>query len=71
MGKHFTDGDGVYPQKPTPYETAFVFTTKAALAYPYPEWITPLCLDMKGPKISNALAAMFGTSIIERRKDPK
>lgn len=42
---YFTDGDGVYPEKPTPYETAFVFTTRAALANPVPDWITPLCLE--------------------------
>ena len=65
---YFTDGDGIYPEKPTPYETAFVFTSKSALAYPYPDWITPLCLDMEGPKVSNAVAAFFGTNVIERRK---
>ncbi len=44
---YFTDGNGVYPQKKTDYETAFVFTTKAALSMNIPEWITPLCLDME------------------------
>jgi hypothetical protein len=42
---YFTDGDGVYPRKPTPYETAFVFTTRRALDYSLPEWIVPLCLE--------------------------
>ena len=42
---YFTDGDGVYPQKPTPYETAFVFTTRRALEYSRPAWIVPLCLE--------------------------
>ena len=42
---YFTDGDGVYPQKPTPYETAFVFTTRRALGYSIPKWIVPLCLE--------------------------
>jgi predicted metal-dependent peptidase len=42
---YFTDGDGVYPRKPTPYETAFVFTTRKALDYSLPEWIVPLCLE--------------------------
>ena len=42
---YFTDGDGVYPQKPTPYETAFVFTTRRALGYNIPKWIVPLCLE--------------------------
>jgi predicted metal-dependent peptidase len=43
---YFTDGNGVYPQEETPYETAFVFTSKAALGYNIPKWIVPLCLDM-------------------------
>ena len=42
---YFTDGDGVYPRKPTPYETAFVFTTRRALEYNLPDWIVPLCLE--------------------------
>ncbi len=65
---YFTDGDGVYPEKETPYETAFVFTTRAALAYPYPDWITPLCLDMEGPKVPKIIAASLGGDILERRK---
>ncbi len=43
---YFTDGNGVYPQEETTYETAFVFTSKAALGYNIPKWIVPLCLDM-------------------------
>ena len=65
---YFTDGDGVYPEKETPYETAFVFTTRAALAFPYPGWITPLCLDMEGPKVPKIIAASLGGNILERRK---
>ncbi len=42
---YFTDGDGVYPRKPTPYETAFVFTNRRALGYSLPKWIVPLCLE--------------------------
>lgn len=42
---YFTDGDGVYPRKPTPYETAFVFATRRALGYSLPKWIVPLCLE--------------------------
>lgn len=50
---YFTDGDGVYPRKPTPYETAFVFATRKArreasplgLGYRLPDWIVPLCLE--------------------------
>ncbi len=46
---YFTDGNGVYPQEKTPYETAFVFTTRAALEINFPDWIIPLCLDMELP----------------------
>ena len=42
---YFTDGDGVYPQQPTPYETAFVFSTRRALERHFPDWIVPLCLE--------------------------
>jgi len=42
---YFTDGDGVYPRKKPPYETAFVFTDRSALERKLPEWIVPLCLD--------------------------
>lgn len=42
---YFTDGDGVYPVKKPPYETAFVFTERAALERRFPEWIVPLCLE--------------------------
>ena len=42
---YFTDGDGVYPQRETPYETAFVFTSRRALGYKRPDWIVPLCLE--------------------------
>ena len=42
---YFTDGDGVYPRRPTPYETAFVFTTRRALERDIPKWIIPLCLE--------------------------
>ena len=42
---YFTDGDGVYPRKPTPYETAFVFANRRALDYSLPAWIVSLCLE--------------------------
>ena len=42
---YFTDGDGTYPQTKTPYETAFVFTSRKALGYKRPDWIVPLCLE--------------------------
>lgn len=41
---YFTDGDGAYPQRRPPYETAFVFSTRRALERKLPEWIIPLCL---------------------------
>ena len=45
---YFTDGDGAYPRKKTPYETAFVFATRKALRFDIPEWIVPLCLERPG-----------------------
>ena len=42
---YFTDGDGAYPQKKPPYETAFVFSTRRALEVKKPEWIVPLVLN--------------------------
>ena len=48
---YFTDGDGVYPTKKTPYETAFVFTTRESLRFKIPEWIVPLCLDMSADDV--------------------
>ena len=43
---YFTDGNGIYPTKPTPYETAFVFTDFSFFNYKIPGFITKLCLDM-------------------------
>lgn len=42
---YFTDGDGIYPQKQTSYETAFVFSDKKFLDLNVPKWIIPLCFD--------------------------
>ena len=42
---YFTDGDGIYPQKPTSYQTAFVFYHEKALHQKVPLWITKLYLD--------------------------
>ena len=42
---YFTDGDGIYPTNPPPYETAFVFTDFSFLNYPVPAFITKLCLE--------------------------
>ena len=42
---YFTDGRGVFPTERTPYETAFVFSSKSALELKIPEWIIPLCLE--------------------------
>ena len=33
---YFTDGDGIYPSAPPPYETAFVFTDFSFLKYQVP-----------------------------------
>ena len=51
---YFTDGDGAYPQKETPYETAFVFTTRRALEFNIPGWIVPLCLERPGDRDGTA-----------------
>lgn len=42
---YFTDGNGVYPRKPTDYETAFVYPDRRFLEYGVPGWIVPLCLS--------------------------
>ncbi len=41
---YFTDGDGIYPKEPTPYETAFVFPDFSLLPHAIPSWIVPLSL---------------------------
>lgn len=41
---YFTDGDGIYPKKAPPYETAFVFLDERFLNFPVPRFIIPLCL---------------------------
>ena len=42
---YFTDGDGIYPEKPTDYETAFVFYKEKALHQKVPAWAVRLYLD--------------------------
>lgn len=42
---YFTDGDGIYPQKPTTYQTAFVFYHEKDLHQQVPTWATKLYLD--------------------------
>ena len=42
---YFTDGDGIYPPKPTSYQTAFVFYHEKALHQQVPTWVTKLYLD--------------------------
>ena len=42
---YFTDGDGIYPQRPTTYQTAFVFYHEKALHQQVPAWTTKLYLD--------------------------
>lgn len=42
---YFTDGDGIYPEKATDYQTAFVFYHKNTRHQKVPKWITCLYLD--------------------------
>ena len=42
---YFTDGDGIYPQRPTPYQTAFIFYHEKDLHQQVPAWATKLYLD--------------------------
>lgn len=42
---YFTDGDGIYPEKPTDYETAFVFYKEKVLHQKVPAWAVRLYLD--------------------------
>ena len=42
---YFTDGDGIYPQRPTTYQTAFVFYHEKSLHQQVPAWATKLYLD--------------------------
>ncbi len=42
---YFTDGDGIYPEKATDYETAFVFYKEKALHQKVPAWAVKLYLD--------------------------
>ena len=42
---YFTDGDGIYPQRPATYQTAFVFYHEKALHQHVPAWATKLYLD--------------------------
>lgn len=47
---YFTDGDGIYPKKVPPYETAFVFLDERFLNFPVPDFIIPLCLHPESIK---------------------
>ena len=48
---YFTDGDGVYPRRRPPYETAFVFASRGALERDRPGWIIPLVINqIPGPE---------------------
>ena len=42
---YFTDGDGIYPQRPTTYQTAFIFYHEKDLHQQVPAWATKLYLD--------------------------
>ena len=44
---YFTDGDGIYPYHPTPYQTAFLFTDiPAAFKSAIPSWIITGLIDI-------------------------
>lgn len=42
---YFTDGNGTYPQKRPPYETAFVFVDDDEFEYEVPSWAMKLVLE--------------------------
>ena len=42
---YFTDGDGIYPETPTDYKTAFVFYKEKEQHQKVPVWATCLTLD--------------------------
>ena len=42
---YFTDGDGIYPEKATDYETAFVFYKEKSMHQKVPAWAVKLYLD--------------------------
>ena len=44
---YFTDGDGIYPQTPTDYETAFIFYREKSEHQKVPSWATTLILEDK------------------------
>ena len=41
----FTDGDGVYPEEPPRYETAFLFVNREDAETRVPPWAIPVLLD--------------------------
>ena len=42
---YFTDGNGTYPKKRPPYETAFVFVDDDEFEYEVPGWAMKLVLE--------------------------
>ena len=44
---YFTDGDGIYPERPTDYQTAFIFYREKALHQKVPVWAHKLYMDEK------------------------
>ena len=49
---YFTDGDGIYPEKPTDYQTAFVFYNEKNSHQKVPDWALSLILDSEMEKNS-------------------
>ena len=44
---YFTDGDGIYPENPTDYQTAFIFYREKAFHQKVPVWAHRLYMDEK------------------------
>ena len=45
---YFTDGEGTYPEKQPPYETAFVFMDDTAIPRRVPPWAMKVVIDSEG-----------------------
>ena len=45
---YFTDGMGIYPEKRTPYETAFILLEEPPVSVQVPPWAIRLVLDLPG-----------------------
>ncbi len=50
---YFTDGMGIYPEKRTPYETAFILLGEPPLSVKIPPWA--ICLVLEAPDLDRAV----------------